>query len=104
MVKYILKKNDKYNIIKFNKYLIDKYISNLKVTKNYNSEEHLKLLNDLSKNSNINFNRNYSSCFFYDYNKLNYYNEVEKYSNEFPNKIPKIIHQIWIGPKKFLII
>ena len=51
--------------------------------------------------SNIpNIRRNYCYCYLEDPNKTQFCKLIQNYYKSNPQKIDKIIHQIWIGPKK----
>jgi inositol phosphorylceramide mannosyltransferase catalytic subunit len=50
--------------------------------------------------NDANIKRNYCDCFIQDENKQNIINYIENLYKKHPQKIPKIIHQIWVGPKK----
>lgn len=50
--------------------------------------------------NDTNIKRNYCDCFIQDENKQNIINYIKNLYKKHPQKIPKIIHQVWIGPKK----
>ena len=67
------------------------YIHNLDLKINFNKNN--------NNYKNLGTNRNYSQCCFIDKNKSYFNNQLKLYFNSHPQKIEKIIHQVWIGPK-----
>ena len=73
---------------------IKNYLNNLNVIIENNSlKKECNKINGLNK-------RNYCPCYLFDPNKKIFCDLIHQYYKENPQKIPKIIHQIWIGSKK----